>query len=90
MHQEHITGLVQETFQVVTDAVVFSPSSSARRQSLILLACVGAVGLGLSLLVLAVYLLCLCGCRRDVDDDSKRPKSRCITWVAVITGLTIW
>lgn len=59
-------------------------------QSLIFLACVGAVGLGLSLLVLAVYLVCLCCCRRDIDEDTKRPDTCCVTWAAVITGLIIW
>lgn len=64
--------------------------STLLRQSLIILACVGAVGLGVSLLVLAVYVVCLCCCRRDIDEDTKRPDTCCVTWVAVITGLIIW
>lgn len=68
---------------------IFSPSALLP-QSLIVLACVGAVGLGLSLLILAVYLVCLCCCRKEIDEDTKRPDTCCITWAAVITGLIIW
>ncbi|XP_047428805.1 protein tweety homolog 2-like [Mugil cephalus] len=67
----------------------FKPEESSYQQSLAFLACVGAVGLGLSLLVLALYLVCLCCCRRDMDEETKRPHTCCITWVAVITGLII-
>lgn len=67
----------------------FRPEEASYQQSLIFLACIGAVGLGLSLLVLAVYLVCLCCCRKDVDDDTKRPDTCCVTWAAVITGLII-
>uniref|UniRef100_A0A8C2ZSR8 Protein tweety homolog n=1 Tax=Cyclopterus lumpus TaxID=8103 RepID=A0A8C2ZSR8_CYCLU len=67
----------------------FEPEEASYQQSLIFLACVGAVGLGLSLLVVAVCLLCVCCCRRDVDEDTKRPESCCLTWAAVITGLII-
>uniref|UniRef100_A0A667W8V8 Protein tweety homolog n=1 Tax=Myripristis murdjan TaxID=586833 RepID=A0A667W8V8_9TELE len=67
----------------------FRPEETSYQQSLIFLACIGALGLGLSLLVLAVYLSCLCCCRRDVDDEAKRPDSCCVTWAAVITGLII-
>lgn len=77
----------------LTDAVfvfcLFS-LSTLLPQSLIILACVGAVGLVLSLLVLAVYLVCLCCSRRETDDDTKRPNTCCVTWAAVITGLIIW
>ncbi|XP_028268726.1 protein tweety homolog 2-like isoform X2 [Parambassis ranga] len=57
--------------------------------SLIFLACVGAVGLGLSLLVWTVYLVWLCCCRKDIDEETKRPNTCCVTWAAVITGLVI-
>ncbi|KAM3863555.1 protein tweety homolog 2-like [Diretmus argenteus] len=67
----------------------FSPEETSYQQSLIFLACVGAVGLGLSLLVLAVYLSCLYCCRRDLDEETKRPDACCVTWAAVITGLII-
>ncbi|XP_051244761.1 protein tweety homolog 2-like isoform X2 [Dicentrarchus labrax] len=67
----------------------FKPEEASYQQSLIFLACVGAVGLGLSLLVLAVYLVCLCCCRKDIDEDTKRPETCCVTWTAVITGLII-
>uniref|UniRef100_A0A669EWM5 Protein tweety homolog n=1 Tax=Oreochromis niloticus TaxID=8128 RepID=A0A669EWM5_ORENI len=74
-------------FQTVDST--FKPEEASYQQSLIILACVGAVGLGVSLLVLAVYLVCLCCCRRDIDEDTKRPDTCCVTWVAVITGLII-
>lgn len=67
----------------------FRPEEASYQQSLIFLACVGAVGLGLSLLVLASYLVCMCCCRRNTDEDTKRPETCCVTWVAVITGLII-
>ncbi|XP_071778957.1 protein tweety homolog 2-like [Centroberyx gerrardi] len=67
----------------------FRPEEASYQQSLIFLACVGAVGLGLSLLVLAVYLSCLCCCRREVDEETKRPDTCCVTWAAVVTGLII-
>ncbi|XP_045899547.1 protein tweety homolog 2-like isoform X2 [Micropterus dolomieu] len=67
----------------------FKPEEASYQQSLIILACVGAVGLVLSLLVLAVYLVCLCCSRRETDDDTKRPNTCCVTWAAVITGLII-
>ncbi|XP_028311045.1 protein tweety homolog 2-like [Gouania willdenowi] len=67
----------------------FKPEEGNYQQSLIFLACVGAVGLSLSLLVTAVLLVCLCCCRRDIDEDVKRPDTCCVTGVAVITGLII-
>lgn len=67
----------------------FSPGEEPYLQSLILLGCVGAVGLGLSLLVLAVYLSCVCCCRREADEEVKRPGSCCVTWAAVVAGLII-
>ncbi|XP_010770512.1 protein tweety homolog 2-like isoform X3 [Notothenia coriiceps] len=67
----------------------FKPEDASYQQSLIFLASVGAVGLGLSLLVLAVFLVCLCCCRKDIDDETKRPSTCCLTWSAVITGLII-
>ncbi|KAM8825186.1 protein tweety homolog 2-like isoform 1-T1 [Synchiropus picturatus] len=67
----------------------FKPAEENYQQSLIILACVGAIGLCLSLMVLVVYLLCMCCCRRDVDEDTKKPHTCCVTWTAVITGLVI-
>ncbi|KAG7506104.1 hypothetical protein JOB18_046602 [Solea senegalensis] len=67
----------------------FKPEEASYQESLIILACIGAVGLGLSLLVLAAYLVCVCCCRKDMDEDTKRPSSRCVTWAAVVTGLII-
>ncbi|TNM96793.1 hypothetical protein fugu_014949 [Takifugu bimaculatus] len=74
-------------FQPVDNA--FRPEEQSYQQSLILLACVGAVGLGLSLLVLVVYLVCLCCCCRDIDEDTKKPEACCVTWVAVASGLML-
>ncbi|XP_062305211.1 protein tweety homolog 2-like [Osmerus eperlanus] len=67
----------------------FRPEDENYQQSLILLACVGVLGLGLSLLLLAIYLSCLCCCHREEEEDSKRPDACCVTWAAVITGLII-
>ncbi|XP_041861521.1 protein tweety homolog 2-like [Melanotaenia boesemani] len=66
----------------------FKPEEASYQQSLVLLACAGAIGLGLSLLVLAVYLVCLC-CRKDLDEDTKKPDTCCVTLVAVVAGLII-
>uniref|UniRef100_A0A8C6LXN1 Protein tweety homolog n=1 Tax=Nothobranchius furzeri TaxID=105023 RepID=A0A8C6LXN1_NOTFU len=74
-------------FQPVNNT--FQPEEASYQQSVIFLACVGAVGASLSLLVLAVYLVCLCCCRRKGDEDTKRPDTCCVTWVAVVTGLVI-
>ncbi|XP_068606228.1 protein tweety homolog 2-like [Brachionichthys hirsutus] len=65
----------------------FKPEDPNYQQSLICMACAGVVGLTLSLLVLAIYLVFLCCCCKDVDKDTKRPETCCITWAAVITGL---
>lgn len=59
-------------------------------QSVVVLAFIGAVGLCLSLLLLAIYLVCLCVCRRDIDEETKKPDTCCVTWTAVISGLIIW
>ncbi|XP_061606101.1 protein tweety homolog 2-like isoform X1 [Phyllopteryx taeniolatus] len=68
----------------------FRPEQDDYQQSVVVLAFVGAAGLGVSLLVLVVFLLCLCCCRRDVDEDAKRPeRTCCVTWSAVVTGLII-
>nr|XP_057905781.1 protein tweety homolog 2-like isoform X1 [Doryrhamphus excisus] len=68
----------------------FRPEQDDYQQSVVVLACVGAVGLGVSLLVLTIYLAYLCGCRRVVDEDTKRPESTCcVTWAAVVMGLII-
>ncbi|XP_034075925.1 protein tweety homolog 2-like isoform X1 [Gymnodraco acuticeps] len=67
----------------------FKPEEASYQQSLIFLASVGAVGLGLSMLVLAVFLVCLCCCRKDIDEEAKRPNTCCLTWSAAITGLII-
>ncbi|XP_059415703.1 protein tweety homolog 2-like isoform X2 [Carassius carassius] len=74
-------------FQTVDST--FKPDDTSYQQSLIFLACVSAVGLGLSLLVLSVYLSCLFCCRREEDEEVKRPDTCCVTWAAVITGLVI-
>uniref|UniRef100_A0A665U6M2 Protein tweety homolog n=1 Tax=Echeneis naucrates TaxID=173247 RepID=A0A665U6M2_ECHNA len=75
------------SFQPVDNT--FKPEEATYQQSLILLACAGAAGLGLSLVVVALYLLFLCYCRKDIDEDTKRPSTCCVTWVAIITGLII-
>ncbi|KAM6957520.1 protein tweety homolog 2-like [Aplochiton taeniatus] len=75
------------TFQSVDNT--FRPGEANYQQSLVLLACVGAVGLGLCLLPLAAYLSCLCCCRREEEEETKRPEACCATWAAVITGLII-
>ncbi|XP_075880467.1 protein tweety homolog 2-like isoform X1 [Nelusetta ayraudi] len=67
----------------------FRPEEESYQQSLITLACVGAVGMSLSLLVLTIYLICLCCYCKDMDEDSKRPETCCVTWAAVITGLVM-
>uniref|UniRef100_A0A3B5LTT4 Protein tweety homolog n=1 Tax=Xiphophorus couchianus TaxID=32473 RepID=A0A3B5LTT4_9TELE len=67
----------------------FRPEEASYQQSLIVLACASAIGLALSLLTLAVYLVCLFCCRRSLDEETKRPDTCCVTWVAVITGLII-
>ncbi|XP_061830220.1 protein tweety homolog 2-like [Nerophis lumbriciformis] len=68
----------------------FTPEQQDYQQSVVVLACVGAVGLSVSLSVLTIYLVCLCCCRRDVDEDTKRPeRSCCVTWTTVVTGLII-
>ncbi|NWR80492.1 TTYH2 protein, partial [Centropus unirufus] len=56
-------------------------------QSLLFLGLVAAVCLGLNLLFLTIHLICLCCCKRDQEPDSKRPRSCCITWMAVTAGL---
>ncbi|XP_030646723.1 protein tweety homolog 2-like [Chanos chanos] len=75
------------SFQRVDDT--FRPEEATYQQSLIILACSAAIGLGLSLLVLAVYLCCSCCCRREEEEETKRPDTCCVTWTAVITGLVI-
>ncbi|XP_024920528.1 protein tweety homolog 2-like isoform X2 [Cynoglossus semilaevis] len=79
----HFTFLLQSTDNT------FKPEEASYQQSVIILACVGAVGLGLSLLILTVYLICLCCCHKDIDEETKRPNNRCITWTAVAAGLII-
>ncbi|CAL8311223.1 unnamed protein product, partial [Arctogadus glacialis] len=75
------------TFQLTDNT--FRPEDASYQQALILLACVGAVGLCLSLLLLTVYLSCMCCCRQGEDKQVKRPSTCCLTWVAVITGLIV-
>ncbi|XP_004071447.1 protein tweety homolog 2-like [Oryzias latipes] len=74
-------------FSLLSVDSTFKPEDGSYQQSLVLLACLGAVGLGLSLLFLGGFLVCLCCCRRNLDEDAKRPNTCCITWVAIITGL---
>lgn len=49
-----------------------------------------AIGLGLNLVLLAAYLVCVCGCRRDDAAQTKRPRSCCVTWTAVVAALICW
>lgn len=96
--QEKMSDLIWQSYHIVLYIYIYDLILdfnwwlvfSLLSQSLIFLACVGAVGLVLSLLVLAVCLVCLCCCRRDIDEDTKRPDTCCLTWSAVITGLIIW
>ncbi|XP_057673327.1 protein tweety homolog 2-like isoform X1 [Corythoichthys intestinalis] len=68
----------------------FRPEQENYQQSVVVLACVGVLGLSLSLLLLLVFLLCLCCCRREADEETKRPeRTCCLTWSAVVTGLII-
>lgn len=48
------------------------------------------IGLGLNLVLLAAYLVCVCGCRRDDEAQTKRPRSCCVTWTAVVAALICW
>ncbi|XP_061568039.1 protein tweety homolog 2-like [Cololabis saira] len=75
------------SFQPVESTL--KPEDASYQQSLIFLACLGVVGLCLSALVLGAYVMCLCSCRKDLDENTKRPDTCCVTWVAVITGLII-
>ncbi|ELR60790.1 Protein tweety-like protein 2, partial [Bos mutus] len=56
-------------------------------QSLLFLGLVAAVGLGLNLVLLAAYLVCVCCCRQDDAVQTKRPRSCCVTWTAVVAAL---
>lgn len=67
----------------------FKPEEPSYQQSVVVFAFIGAVGLCLSLLLLAVYLLWLCVCRQDIDEETKRPNTCCVTWAAVVSGLII-
>ena len=59
-------------------------------QSLLFLGLVAVIGLGLNLVLLAAYLVCVCGCRRDDAAQTKRPRSCCVTWTAVVAALICW
>lgn len=59
-------------------------------QSLLLLGLVAAVGLGLNLVLLTAYLVCACCCRQDDAAQTKRPRSCCVTWTAVVAALICW
>uniref|UniRef100_A0A3B3ZVB1 Protein tweety homolog n=1 Tax=Periophthalmus magnuspinnatus TaxID=409849 RepID=A0A3B3ZVB1_9GOBI len=67
----------------------FKPEEPSYQQSIVVFAFIGAVGLCLSLLLLVVYLVWLCVCRHDIDEETKRPDTCCITWAAVLSGLII-
>nr|XP_023684928.1 protein tweety homolog 2-like isoform X1 [Paramormyrops kingsleyae] len=76
------------SFQSVDSS--FRPQDEDYQQSLIVLTCMAAIGLGLNLLLLAAYLTCVCCCQKDEDDEeSKRPGSRCVSWVSMLAGLVI-
>ncbi|XP_051904107.1 protein tweety homolog 2-like isoform X2 [Hippocampus zosterae] len=68
----------------------FRPEQGNYRQSLAVVACVGAAGLAASLLLLLLFWLCL-RCRRgDAGPDAKRPRrSRCAARSAVVAGLVV-
>ncbi|CAL1588228.1 unnamed protein product [Knipowitschia caucasica] len=68
----------------------FKPEEPSYQQSVVAFAFLGALGLCVSLLTLASYLLWLCLCRHDVDEETKRPETCCITWGVVLSGLIIW
>ncbi|XP_028675897.1 protein tweety homolog 2 [Erpetoichthys calabaricus] len=72
-------------FQPVEDT--FNPEDEDYQQSLMFLLCVAAAGLGVNLLFLVIYLSCLCCCRKEDSEETKRPKTCCVTWTAVIAGL---
>ncbi|XP_069728354.1 protein tweety homolog 2 isoform X3 [Phaenicophaeus curvirostris] len=80
-------GLPHRDLRLQPVPASFRPRDADYQQSLIFLGLVAAVCLGLNLLFLTVYLLCLCCCKRDLEPDSKRPRSCCITWMAVTAGL---
>ncbi|XP_075296842.1 protein tweety homolog 2 [Opisthocomus hoazin] len=65
----------------------FRPSDPGYQQSLLFLGLVAAVCLGLNLLFLTAYLVCLCCCKRGREAEAKRPRSCCVTWMAVTAGL---
>ncbi|XP_061159213.1 protein tweety homolog 2-like isoform X5 [Syngnathus typhle] len=68
----------------------FRPEQEDYQQSVVVLACVGAVGLSLSLVLLVLFLVCSRICRRDAHKDVKRPeRTRCATWSAVVTALIV-
>ncbi|GAA6065706.1 protein tweety homolog 2 isoform X1 [Tachysurus ichikawai] len=64
------------------------------QQSLLFLVCVSSAALGVNLLALALYLsfLCCCQTNREADDEeeTKKPNSHCVTWMAVSAGLLSW
>lgn len=65
----------------------FRPRDESYQESLLFLGLVAAIGLGLNLILLAAYLVCVCGCRRDDAAQTKRPRSCCVTWTAVVAAL---
>ncbi|XP_076852895.1 protein tweety homolog 2-like [Brachyhypopomus gauderio] len=67
----------------------FKPEEVNYQQSLLVLPCVAAAGLGFTFLLLAVYWSCLYFCLREGAEETKRPDSCCVTWAAVVTGLII-
>uniref|UniRef100_A0A4W3KFZ9 Protein tweety homolog n=2 Tax=Callorhinchus milii TaxID=7868 RepID=A0A4W3KFZ9_CALMI len=77
---------VNLSFQPVGSA--FNPQDDDYQQALIFLAGVAAVCLALNLIFISIYMLCLCCCKRTEDEETKRPNSCCVTWTAVIAGLT--
>lgn len=65
----------------------FRPRDESYQESLLFLGLVAVIGLGLNLVLLAAYLVCVCGCRRDDEAQTKRPRSCCVTWTAVVAAL---
>nr|XP_033817812.1 protein tweety homolog 2 isoform X2 [Geotrypetes seraphini] len=65
----------------------FQPGRTSYQQSLVFLVAVAAICLGVNLFALVVYLLCVCYCKREEAAETKRPRSCCVTWTAVVAGL---
>lgn len=80
-------GLPHRGLRLQPVPAAFHPRDPEYQQSLLFFGLVSAVCLGLNLLFLTVYLICFCCCKRDQEPDAKRPRSCCVTWMAVTAGL---